>query len=105
MKSGVEVDIVTGLPIDERKGNVVHKAEVRRQRLVNEHDRLVNDLCGSGGELLKKVISLYINRVDSLISADPVCVEYQAIFDSIGLTLSAGKEIVNAKVEKITKDT
>lgn len=98
--SGIEVDVATGMPLDVEKERAAGPKKDRREQLRVKYNNLINDLCGTGGEILQHIIKMYVNRVNHLMNEDPICSEYQNILDSIGLDLEVGKKIVESRVEK-----
>jgi DNA-directed RNA polymerase subunit N (RpoN/RPB10) len=97
ISSGLDIDIVTGLPIEEEEDKKKRESEIKRNKIINRYNNLVSDLCGRGGAVVEAVTEQYIARVEDLISNDPVCQEYQKLFDSLGMQLNAGKKVVLSK--------
>ena len=84
---GYEIDIESGLPKD-----VLAK---RRLRKLTEQGRsLLNELSGDRGELVKQMMSLYIERVNRLIAEDQECQTYEKLLSTIRYSVNIGKKIV-----------
>lgn len=100
---GLDIDIESGRPLksEDVLANKKHKEERRQARAVSRYQGLVNDLSGDGGEIIKQIAGLYIDRINDLIKEDATCVAYQSIFDNIGIKINIGKRIVKAKREEI----
>jgi hypothetical protein len=102
ISGGSEVDIATGLPIDPPRVDIRKEREEKRRRLAtSRYEDLLNDLSGNGGEVLRLISSLFIDRINTLIKEDPVCSEYQKIFDNIGIKINAGRKLVSYMISGI----
>jgi len=101
ISGGMDVDIETGFPVDYKPDKHKELDRKRRERAISRYEDLINDLSGNGGEVLKLISDLFINRVDKLIREDPVCLAYQKVFDTIGLKMNAGKKIILHKLSGI----
>ena len=97
---GIDVDIETGSPIP-----VIQKIREgkRVERIISDYQELVNDLCGDGGAILKKIAGLYANRINEIIKTDPACMAYQLIFDDLKIKINVGKKLTNIKITELEK--
>ena len=92
--SGHDVDIVTGLPVERE---VLDKRNLRK--IVEESQTLINELSGDGGVVVKEAIKLFVERVNTLISADPECQAYERLFSTISYSVNVGKGVVEDRAK------
>lgn len=102
LSSGADVDIESGSPIPVMRKK---REEKRVDRVVSDYQELSNDLSGDGGEVLKRVAGLYINRINEVVKADPACVAFQSVFDDLNIKINVGKKFVDIKVRNIKDKT
>lgn len=105
MERGVDTDIVSGLPIEPIRIDRKAKEEKRINRMISDHHTLINDLSGDGGAVLRKVATLYTNRLNVIIQTDPECMAYQAIFDKLKREISVGNSYVKRKMEEVERQS
>ena len=98
---GLSVDIETGQPLKPSTNKLRVTEENRQVRAINRYQDLINDLSGNGGEVVKQVAGLFVDRINVLIKEDPACMAYQSIFDNIGIKINIGKRIIKAKRDEI----
>ncbi len=105
MERGVDTEIDTGLPVEPIRIDRKAKEEKRINRMISDHNTLINDLSGDGGAVLRKVAILYTNRLNIIIQTDPECMAYQAIFDDLKRTIAVGSAVVKRKMEEVERQS
>jgi hypothetical protein len=91
--SGIDVDPVSGTPVDpvEREGN---RAELDRiERRINEANELIADLAGEGGKMVQLTVRLLARRIDALMTSDPECVAYLNVLSQIKTKLEVARKM------------
>jgi polyribonucleotide nucleotidyltransferase len=95
---GIETDIETGEPVEEKKQTELKK---KRVKLMQESQDLINDLRGEGGAVVKEVINLLANRINQLINEDPECQAYKKTLETIKYKINIGEIIAKGQFRKI----
>jgi len=94
MGLGLDVDIETGLPVDVQQLTRESQREQRRQEQHSQYLRLIDDLSGQGGEVLREVAARLVARIAQLIADDPEARTLAALLASVTTRVTAGERIV-----------
>ena len=65
------------------------------ERAYAKRNKFVNDLAGSGGEVVRTIIDNFATRIDSLIDTDPECQAYKKILGDIYAQLRIPQKIAS----------
>jgi len=93
---GRDVDIASGRPVEVEREAL---AKRRIRKLTERSQSLVNELSGDKGVLVEQLITLYIERINQLISIDPECQTYEKLLSTIKYSVSIGKKIVEDRAK------
>jgi len=99
--SGYAVDIESGRPIGSEPLTAVSKNARKINRIIERQQAFVNDLVGSGGEVIKEVVRLYAKRINEMAEQDPECRAYQSILSSVEIKINMGKHFSALKAEGV----
>ena len=85
----------------EQEKRLAEKRKV--MKILEEGQDLINELAdeAGGGQLVKEIITLYIERINYLIQNDPECQVFERLFGTIKRKINAGKKIVEGKTKGI----
>lgn len=101
--TGYSVDIESGRPIGANgPGSSSQRASAKINRTIERGNSFVNDLAGTGGQVVKEVIRLYASRVNALVQEDPECIAYEKLLSSVEIKINMGKEFSALRAEGIT---
>jgi len=89
--TGYETDIETGQPVEVEREII---AKRRLRKLTEQSQSLLNELSGDKGELVKQMMSLYIERINQMIASDQECQTYEKLLSTIKYSVNIGKKIV-----------
>lgn len=101
MNTGLDIDIVTGKPLKREISEFEIKANQRKQKTISRYENLISDISGNGGEVLKQIAELFVNRINQIIKEDPECKAYQNIFDTMQIKINMGRKIVTSKYQDL----
>ena len=98
MGLGLDVDIETGEPVDIQQLTRQSQREQRRQEQRSQYLRLIDDLTGQGGEVIRAVAARLASRVHELIVADPEARALANLLEGVTTRLAAAERIVQDMV-------
>lgn len=98
--TGYAVDIESGRPLSDSNSNTRELDKKKINRIIERRHSFLNDLAGSGGEVVREVVTLYADRINKLIAEDEECIAYQKILSSVGLKINMGKKFSALKAEE-----
>ena len=100
---GYEIDPTTGFPKDLNEGdNQKAEEEHRVRKIVEESQNLINELGAGGGQLVKEMLAVYINRVNHLIANDEQCQVCEKLLSAIQHKVNVGEAIVRDKIKGLS---
>ncbi len=101
MTGGLDVEMESGEP--RAVGAVSRRAveEERRNRAMEKHLRLVEDLAGAGGEMARQIAAKLAARIDTLITADPEACAYLGLLKDVQGELRVGERLVAQEVQAL----
>ncbi len=73
----------------------------RRQRTMDRHFKLVEDLAGPGGVVVRQIAAKLARRIDQLIGEDPEARAYLALLKEIQGDLLVGERVIADTVTSI----
>lgn len=94
MGVGLDVDIESGEPLAVQQiAQQAHREEMRA-RAQERHQRLLDDLSGQGGEVLREVAARLAQRIDALIVQDPEAYALYSLLAQVEQRCTAGQRIM-----------
>ena len=93
MGVGLDVDIESGEPLAVQQLAQHARREELRARAQERHQRLLDDLSGQGGEVLREVAARLAQRINMLISQDPEASAFFSLLSQVEQRCTAGERI------------
>jgi hypothetical protein len=87
----------------EAVGRRAYEAD-RRHREVGKYQRLVDDLAGNGGAVLKHTAMLLAQRIQTLIEADPEAKAYLQVLQQTAGALAIGKRYAERELAALFEE-
>lgn len=100
MGLGLDVDIESGVPVDVQQLARETQREQRRQEQHSQYLRLLDDLSGQGGEVMREVAARLTTRIEQLIADDPEARTLANLLTGVTTRLTAGERIVQDMLPK-----
>ena len=101
MTGGLETNIDTGDPV--QVGAIARQAreEERRNRRLERHLALVEDLAGGGGSVVRAIAQKLVLRIEHLVANDEQAAAYLTLLKDLQQELRVGERIVADEVEDL----
>ena len=100
MGLGLDVDIETGMPVDIQQLARESQREQRRHEQQSQYLRLIDDLSGQGGEVMREVAARLATRIQQLIAEDSEARTLANLLTGVTTRLTAGERIVQDMLPK-----
>ncbi len=101
MGVGLETDMETGRPLEmEALSRDARRDELRAQEL-ERHQRLLSDLSGQGGEILKDIAERLASRIEELIARDAEASLLMRLLDGVEQKLIVGERMAQDALAKV----
>jgi hypothetical protein len=103
MAGGLDIDMETGDPTE--LGAIARQAQAveRRNRRIERHAALVEDLAGHGGVVVRQLAQKLVARIEHLIKADPEASAYLSVLQELQHDLQVGERIVQDEMETLLR--
>jgi hypothetical protein len=98
---GYDIDIITGLPLEINEEEV--GAVQKTTKILTDHQDLLADLSGGGGAVIMEITSLLADRINELISDDPVASAYAKVLMRVDRKVNYGSKIANNLVKRVSE--
>lgn len=101
MGAGLETDMETGEPLEVGMLHRHARQEELRAQAEERHQRLLNDLGGKGGTVLREVAAQLAKRITHLIAADPEASTLMGLLEGMEQKVFAGEKIAQDALQKV----
>ena len=101
MGIGLETDIESGQPLEVEQLHRRARQEALRAQAEERHQRLLSDLSGQGGEILKTVAARLARRINELVDKDPEASVLMRLLNDTEQQLSVGERLAQDALEKV----
>ncbi len=103
MGPGMDLDMESGDPAELGAIARHAKAEERRNRRVERHAALVEDLAGHGGVVLTQIAQKLVVRIDTLMAQDPEASAYLSLLRDLTRELQVGERVVQEEMNALLR--
>ncbi len=103
MAGGLDIDMESGDPTELGVISRQAQAEERRNRRLEQHAALVEDLAGHGGVLARHIAAKLATRIDDLIAQDPEAATLLSLLRESAQTLGVGERIARDEMAAVLK--
>ena len=103
MQGGLDLDIEGGDPSELRELHRFAEREELKHRRLERNTRLVADLAGNGGEVVKAVADKLARRIEELIAQDAAATAYLDLLKDISRDLRVGDRIAQDEMHEVLR--
>ena len=101
MGVGLDTDIETGEPLQVLQIDREARRQEQRAQVIERHERLLMDLAGPGGEMVKVIAARLADRIQELIQKDDEARTLANLLGGVEQQLVVGQRVVQEQLEKI----
>ncbi len=98
--AGVDIDPVSRQPATAER---LMLQQIAKEKITARANELISDLAGEGGAMVNEIVTLFVKRVNQLMTEDPECNVYREILDSVKFKLDAADRIVAQEMGSLKK--